>query len=480
MNRTAILAAMPRFMDEDFLLPTRAARRLYHRFAEGMPIFDFHCHLPPRLIAENHAFSSLAEAWLAGDHYKWRAMRACGVPERLVTGDAPDREKFLAWSATVPSTVGNPLYHWTHLELRRYFGIHELLSPATGAAIYDRTSRLLRGPGYTVRSLLTRANVRVVCTSDDPADDLHWHAELRADRTFPVAVLPTFRPDEARRVADPPRFTAWVQRLSAAAGTAVRDWQGFLAALQSRHDFFHAAGCRVSDHGLEEPYAEDCTDEDADRILRAALGGAAASQGDARKFSSAVMRALARMDAQSGWVQQLHIGALRDVNREALRRLGANTGYDVIGTFSLAGPLARHLDQLEAAGSLPKTILYCLNPVDHAVLAVIAGCFHAEGIRGRVQLGAAWWFNDQQQGMQDHFRTLMSMGLLANFVGMLTDSRSFLSFPRHEYFRRILCAQLGAQVEAGELPGDFELLGGIVRDVCWNNAERYFGIPMKG
>ena len=471
---------MPRFLDEDFLLSTRAARRLYHQFAEGMPILDFHCHLPPRLIAENHGFSSLAEAWLAGDHYKWRAMRACGVPERLITGDAPDRDKFLAWAATVPSTIGNPLYHWTHLELKRYFGIQQLLSPATGAAVYERTTAALRTDEMRVRALLTRMKVRVVCTSDDPADDLAWHAQLRADRSFPVTVVPTFRPDEARRVDDPHRFGAWVQKLGAAAGVPVRDWDSLVAALRSRHEFFHAAGCRLSDHGLEEPCAADCTDRQADGILRAALGGDAANDDDARRFSAAVMRALARMDAQSGWVQQLHIGALRDVNTGALRRLGANTGYDVIGTFPLAGPLSRYLDRLETEEILPKTVLYCLNPVDHAVLAVIAGCFHAEGIRGRVQLGAAWWFNDQLQGMQDHLRVVMSMGLLANFVGMLTDSRSFLSFPRHEYFRRILCAQLGGAVESGELPRDFELLGGIVRDVCWNNAERYFGIQMKG
>ncbi len=471
---------MSTFLDEDFLLSTRAARRLYHEFAEGMPIHDFHCHLPPRLIAENHSFSSLAEAWLAGDHYKWRAMRACGVPERLITGDAPDRDKFLAWAATVPSTIGNPLYHWTHLELKRYFGIRELLSPSTGAAIFDRTSEMLRGDEFKVRSLLTRMKVRVVCTTDDPVDDLAWHAQLREDHSFPVAVLPTFRPDEARGVAQPARFAAWVDRLARASGVGVGGWKDFLAALRARHDFFHAAGCRASDHGLEEPYAEDCTEEEADRILRAALRGTAASDAEARKFSSALLRALAGMDAERGWVQQLHMGAVRDVNCAAFRSLGANTGYDVIGTSSLARPLSRLLDRLASEGSLPRTILYCLNPVDHAVLAVIAGCFPGEGIRGRVQLGAAWWFNDQKQGMEDHLRVLMSMGLLANFVGMLTDSRSFLSFPRHEYFRRILCAQLGEAVERGELPRDFALLGGVVRDVCWNNAERYFGIPMKG
>jgi glucuronate isomerase len=281
-------------------------------------------------------------------------------------------------------------------------------------------------------------------------------------------------------VADAPRFTAWVDRLSRASGIRIEDWKDFLAALRARHDFFHDAGCRASDHGVEEPYAEDCSEEEAGRIFRSALSGAAMDAREARAFSSAVLRALARMDAEKGWVQQLHMGSVRDVNGAAFRRLGPNTGYDVIGTFSVARTLVRYLDRLDSEGSLPKTILYCLNPVDHAVLAVIAGTFQKEGVRGNVQLGAAWWFNDQKEGMEDHLRTLMSMGLLANFVGMLTDSRSFLSFPRHEYFRRILCARLGAAVEAGEIPRDFELLGGIVLDVCWNNAERHFGIPMKG
>jgi glucuronate isomerase len=470
---------MPKFMDDEFLLSTRTARRLYHEYAEGMPILDYHCHLPVSEIAANRGFASLTEAWLAGDHYKWRAMRACGVPERRITGDADDRDKFMAWAETVPSTVGNPLFHWTHLELKRYFGIRHTLTAASAGAIYDQCAALLAREDFHVRGLLQRMNVRVVCTTDDPADDLSLHASLKQDSSFPIAVVPAFRPDEARRVEDPARFNAWVDRLARASGLEIRAWDELVAALRARHDAFHAAGCRASDQGLEEPCAEDCTPEEASRIFRSVRSGAAPDAREARAFKSAVMRELARMDSARGWVQQLHLGAFRDVNTAMLRRLGPNTGYDVIGTFSLAQPLARHLDRLESEGILPKTILYSLNPTDHAILAVIAGCFQKEGVRGRVQLGAAWWFNDQKEGMEDHLRTLMSTGLLANFVGMLTDSRSFLSFPRHEYFRRILCAQLGRAVEAGELPGDLGLLGGIVKDVCWNNAERFFGIEMK-
>ncbi len=471
---------MPKFLDDEFLLSTRAARRLFHEHAEGMPILDFHCHLPVRQIAENHRFRSITEAWLAGDHYKWRAMRARGVPEKLVTGDSEDRDKFLAWAQTVPSTVGNPLFHWTHLELKRYFGIDGTLSGDNGAEVYERCTAMLAREDFRVRPLLQRMNVRAVCTTDDPADDLGLHAALAQDSAFPITVVPTFRPDEALGVDNPPRFNAWVSRLETATGHPIRGWEDFLSALRGRHESFHAAGCRASDHGLEEPYAEDCPPETAAAVFAAARSGAAPGPRELRAFKSAVMRELARMDSERGWVQQLHLGALRDINTPMLRKLGPNTGYDVVGTFSLAQPLARYLDRLETDGILPKTILYCLNPVDHAVLATIAGCFQQEGIHGRVQLGAAWWFNDQKQGMEDHLRTLMNVGLLGNFVGMLTDSRSFLSFPRHEYFRRILCAQLGSAVEAGELPRDFALLGGIVRNVSWHNAQRFFDVKMKG
>jgi glucuronate isomerase len=470
---------MRRFMDEDFLLTTRAARRLYRDHAEGMPIFDFHCHLPARDIAENKAFRSITEAWLGGDHYKWKAMRASGVAERLITGDAPDDEKFAAWAGVVPFTIGNPLHHWTHLELRRYFGITDLLGPDTAGSIYSKCTGMLGQDGYRVRALLTRMKVKVVCTTDDPVDSLEWHARLAADASFPVTVVPTFRPDAALNVGNPAAFNAWLDRLEKASGIAVTGWPQLLSALQSRHDAFHAMGCRASDHGIEEPYADECSDRDADRVFRAARTGKTPDAADARAYRSALMSELARMDAGKGWVQQLHLGALRDVNSRFMGSLGPNTGFDTIGDFSLARPLARFLDRLDAVDGLPKTILYCLNPVDNPVLASMIGCFPKEGVPGRMQFGSAWWFNDQKHGMEDQLRTLSDMGLLSRFVGMLTDSRSFLSFPRHEYFRRILCSMLGAGMEAGEIPADFPWVGGIVRDVCWNNAREYFGVPLK-
>jgi glucuronate isomerase len=471
---------MPRFMDESFLLASKQARRLYGDYARMMPILDFHCHLPVRDIAENKVFRSLAEAWLGGDHYKWRAMRSSGVPERLITGDASDREKFLAWAAIVPSTIGNPLYHWTHLELKRYFHINgTLLSTATAGTIYDRCTALLGQEDYRVRSLLTRMNVRVVCTTDDPVDTLEYHKQLAADNSFPVTVVPTFRPDAALGVENPPLFNAWVDKLAHAAGSTIRDWPSFLAAIRSRHDFFHSLGCRASDHGIEEPYADEWTDETAARIYLAARSGVAPTPTEARAFKSAVMHELAVMDAEKGWVQQLHMGALRDINTRFMHSMGPNSGFDTIGDFSLVRPLARFLDQLDAKGKLPRTILYCLNPSDNATLASIIGGFPEENVPGKVQFGPAWWFNDQKHGMEDQLQSLADMGLLARFVGMLTDSRSFLSFPRHEYFRRILCSMLGEGMARGEVPEDYGMIGGIVRDICWNNAQRYFGLRLK-
>ena len=471
---------MTKFIDEDFLLTTRAARHLYHEHAAQMPIFDFHCHLPVRDIAENKSFHNLTEAWLGGDHYKWRAMRASGVAERLITGDALDKEKFMAWAAVVPSTIGNPLYHWTHLELARYFHVSRtLLGPDTGTAIYDRCSALLSSKEYRVRSLLTMMNVRVLATTDDPIDSLEHHAALQADSSFPVTVVPTFRPDSAMAVDNPPAFNAWVEKLGLAAGADIRGWKDLLEALRKRHGYFHAHGCRASDHAWEEPYAEECADTEADRIFRSARSGGEVSAQETRAFKSALMVELARMNAEKKWVQQLHIGAVRDINTRGFRALGSNTGFDTVGDLPLARPLARFLDRLDADGQLPKTILYCLNPAHNAVLAAMAGGFSEDTVRGKVQFGPAWWFNDQRHGMEEQMRALADAGLLARFVGMVTDSRSFLSFPRHEYFRRILCELLGRGIQQGEIPADFSLLGGIVRDICGGNAEEFFALPLK-
>jgi glucuronate isomerase len=467
-----------RFLDEELFLDCRVARRLYHDHAERLPVFDYHTHLPAADMAVDHHFADLAEAWLAGDHYKWRAMRACGVDERLVTGDAPSREKFLAWAACVPATLGNPLYHWTHLELKRVFGITERLGPDTAEEIYDACSSILARGGLGVRHILAKMNVSVVFTTDDPVDSLEHHRAIRADAGFPVTVVPTFRPDAALAVDDPPSFITWIGKLEAAVGTPVESWDALVAALQARHDFFNEKGCRASDHGIEEPYAEECSREEAQRVFAAVRGGAAAGPAEARRFRSALVLELARMDARAGWVQQLHLGALRNVNSRAFRRHGPNTGFDAIGDFPLARPLARFLDRLEAEGSLPRTILYALNPADTALLTALAGCFTEPGVPGKVQAGPAWWFNDNLHGIEEQLRALADIGLLPRFVGMLTDSRSFLSFPRHEYFRRILCAMLGRAVRDGELPADYGLLGGIVRDICWNNARDFFRLPV--
>jgi glucuronate isomerase len=471
---------MKLFLTEEFLLQTQTARTLYHDFAENMPIFDFHCHLPVAEIAADKTFENLTDIWLRGDHYKWRAMRANGIAERLITGDAGDVEKFQAWAATVPKTLRNPLYHWTHLELKRYFGIAgKLLDPETANDIYDTCTRMLQTPDFSTRSILQRMNVRVVCTTDDPTDTLEHHLKLKTERGFAVKVLPAFRPDKSLGVESPRDFNQWVGRLEASAGLAVKSYDSFLEAIRRRHDVFHQAGCRLSDHGIEHPFAQSFTLKDVRNIFAKTRQGRKPTPAESLKYKSAVTLELARMDAEKGWTQQFHFGALRNINSKAMATLGPDTGYDTIGDFELARALSRFLDGLERDGRLAKTILYVMNPRDNEVVATAIGCFQDGSLPGKMQFGSAWWFNDQKDGIERQIDTLSNMGLLSRFVGMLTDSRSFLSYPRHEYFRRVLCNLLGNDVENGELPDDMDLLGGMVKDICFGNAVAYFDIEVE-
>lgn len=468
---------MKAFMDDNFLLNCPASQRLYHEHAAQMPIMDYHCHIPVQEIAENRSFDNLTQIWLAGDHYKWRAMRACGVDERCITGAATDREKFDAWAATMPQTLSNPLYHWSHLELRRTFGITELLSPKTADIIWEKANALLRSDKGTVRALIAAAGVTLLCTTDDPVDDLHWHEQLaKEERSWGVRVLPAFRPDAMFAADNPTAWNAWVDKLQTASGIPVFSWESLLAALAQRHDWFHAHGCRTSDYGVETPFADDWSLADVQSAFSNARSGKALSGSELMRFRSALMFEVMRLHGKAGWVQQIHMGALRNTNGRMMSALGPNTGFDCIADFNHARDLTRLLDRLEQAGALAKTILYSLNPRDNALLASIAGCFQSSGVVNRVQLGAAWWFNDQKEGMESHMETLGCIGLLGRFVGMLTDSRSFLSYPRHEYFRRLLCEKLGQEMERGELPPDFELVGGMVRDVCYRNAVAHFNM----
>jgi glucuronate isomerase len=466
-----------KFCDDDFLLSNEAARDLYHGVAAGQPIIDYHCHLSPRDLAEDRRFDNIQEVWLDGDHYKWRAMRACGVPETLITGnDATAREKFQAWAATAPKTLRNPLFHWTHLELRRYFGIEKLLEETTAQAVWGETQRLLAQPGYSTRGLVERMKVEIICTTDDPADGLEHHKAI-AKSGWRVRVFPAFRPDNALEVNRPARFKAWVKRLGTVSGKNVGTFKGFLAALAKRHDSFHAAGCRLSDHGLERLPALDCTEAKAGAIFSAALKGRGASPDDTERFGSFMMEFFGVLDAGKGWTKQLHLGALRNINSRVTARLGANAGCDTIGDFPQAAALARYLDRLDRKGQLPKTILYNLNPADNGLFAAMAGCFQDGPTPGKIQYGASWWFLDQENGIRAQLDALSSLGLLSQFVGMLTDSRSLLSYPRHEYFRRILCDMLGADVESGRLPDRRDWLGELVADICHRNARNYFEFP---
>jgi glucuronate isomerase len=465
---------MKPFLNDDFLLQTATARTLYHGYAKQMPIIDYHNHLLPDQIAEDKQFDNLTQIWLYGDHYKWRAMRANGVDEYYITGAASDREKFQKWAETVPATLRNPLYHWTHLELQRYFGITELLNGESAGRIYDECSARLRTANYSVRSLLRRMNVETLCTTDDPADSLEHHQKLAASG-YEVQVLPAFRADKAMTVDDAPSYNAYLDRLGAVAEVDIRSFADLETALRRRHDFFATVGCRLSDHGLEQIYAADYAQQEVEEAFRKIRGGQALEQVEILKFKSAMLVLLAEMDWEKGWTQQYHLGALRNNNARMLRQLGPDTGWDSVGDFAQGSALSAFLDRLDTHDKLAKTIIYNLNPADNELIATMIGNFNDGSVAGKMQFGSGWWFLDQKDGMEKQINALSNMGLLSRFVGMLTDSRSFLSYPRHEYFRRVLCNLLGTDVENGELPNDLPLLGQMVQNICYYNAKEYFG-----
>jgi glucuronate isomerase len=463
------------YIDDNFLLENAYARKLYHSHASSMPIIDYHCHLSPKDIAENRQFKNLTQIWLNGDHYKWRAMRACGVDERFITGNASDWEKFEKWAETVPKVLRNPLHHWTHLELKKPFGIVDrLLSKSTARGIWEECNGKLATPDFTTQGILKRMDVKVVCTTDDPIDTLDYHKRIQADKSCSTQVFPAFRPDKAMSVENPGAFASYVGLLSHAADLEIRNLGEFLSALRKRHDYFHQVGCRVSDHGVETMYAEDYTDTEVAMVFDKLMASKKLDLHEVLKFKSAMLFEFALMDWEKGWVQQFHIGALRNNSSRMMRTVGPDSGFDSIGDFEVASPLAQFLDRLDKDNRLAKTILYNLNPRDNEVFASMIGNFQGGTVPGKMQYGSAWWFLDQKDGMAKQIEALSNMGVLSQFVGMLTDSRSFLSYPRHEYFRRILCNILGCEMEKGLIPKDEELVGGMVKDICYYNAKRYF------
>jgi len=463
---------MKQFLDENFLLSNKTSQQLYHEFAKDMPVIDYHNHLSPSQIAVDHQFKNLTQAWLYGDHYKWRAMRANGADESYCTGDRPDDEKFEKWAETVPYTLRNPLYHWTHLELQRYFDVFEILNKKSAKQIYDECSAKLQTPEFSVRNLLRKMNVKLVCTTDDPADSLEFHRLLKTD--FEIPVLPAFRPDNAINADDPAAFNNYLQRLESSANISISSYQNYLDALKARHDFFAQNGCSVSDHGLEAIYAEDYSDIEIEAIFNTIRSGKELTNLEKRKFTSAMLVQFAEWDWEKGWVQQYHLGALRNNNSRKFRELGPDTGWDSIGDFSQGRALSKFLSRLDNNNHLTKTILYNLNPADNELMASMIGNFNDGSVPGKIQWGSAWWFLDQKDGMVKQLNALSNIGLLSRFVGMLTDSRSFLSFSRHEYFRRILCNLFGEEIENGELPDDIAWTGKVIEDICFNNAKNYF------
>lgn len=464
---------MKKFMDSDFLLQTETAQVLYHNHAEKMPIFDYHCHIPPKDIAEDRKFENLAHIWLYGDHYKWRAMRINGIDEHYITGGASDREKFEKWAETVPYTLRNPLFHWTHLELRRFFGIDKILSPETADEIWEECNDKLQTHEFSARGIIRMANVHTICTTDDPVDSLEYHRQIK-ESGFEVSVLPAWRPDKAMAVENVTAFNAYIDKLESASGIDIMKYSDFMEALHKRHQFFHENGCRLSDHGLEYVVAEDYTEKEIRDIFEKIRGGNELRDVEVLKFKSAMLYEFGIMDHARGWTQQYHLGALRNNNSRLYEMLGPDSGFDSIGDFEIARPLSRFLDRLDQTNELAQTIIYNLNPRDNELIATMTGNFQDGSQPGKIQFGSGWWFLDQKEGMERQINALSNLGLLSRFVGMLTDSRSFLSYIRHEYFRRILCNLLGNDVENGELPADMELLGKMVENICFHNARMYF------
>jgi glucuronate isomerase len=466
---------MKKFLDENFLLESKTAQRLYHEYAKDMPIIDYHNHLPPNEVAEDKNFENITKVWLNGDHYKWRAMRTNGIDEKYITGEASDFEKFQKWAETVPYTLRNPLYHWTHLELQRYFGITDILNADTAQKIYDETSAKLQTKEYSVRCLLEKMNVKLICTTDDPIDNLQYHQQIKADN-WKIKVNPAFRPDKAMNVDDVITFNNYLTGLEKAADVSISTYNDYLAALKNRHDFFVANNCSVSDHGLEEIYAEDYTTTEIAGIFAKIRSGGVLTLDENRKFKSAMLVNFAEWDWEKGFVQQYHLGALRNNNSRMLKQLGPDTGWDSIGDFSQARALSKFLNRLDTNNTLAKTVIYNLNPADNELFATMIGNFNDGSSAGKIQWGSGWWFLDQKDGMTKQINALSNMGLLSKFIGMLTDSRSFLSFPRHEYFRRLLCNMFGEEVENGELPDDTGWIGSVIQDICYNNARDYFNL----
>ena len=465
---------MKNFMCADFLLSNKTAILLYHDYAKTMPIMDYHCHLNPKEIYENKQFKNITEVWLYGDHYKWRAMRSNGVNEKFITGEGSDYEKFMAFAKTVPMLLGNPLYHWVHLELQRFFGIQEVLNEKTAPAIWEKVNKMLSGEGFRVKDLIKKSNVTVICTTDDPIDSLEYHQKIKEDKNFTVRVLPAFRPDKGIEISRG-FFLPWLEKLVEVNGSAINNYSEFLQALEARVNYFHENGCRVSDHALDSvPYAEASLAE-VEAIFSKALKKETLCLLETEQFRTYTLKFLSGLYTKLEWTMQFHLNAMRNNNTAMFNKLGADVGFDSINDSSIAYPLSRLLDAIETESTLPKTIIYSLNALDNDVIGTMLGNFQG-GIPGKIQFGAAWWFNDSKEGMIAQMKSLANLGLLSRFVGMLTDSRSFLSYTRHEYFRRILCNLIGEWVENGEFPNDMELLGTIVEGICYNNAKEYFKI----